>query len=222
MGAERDRISVRVHFLIVEVVVSLRIGPKLGIVLVGREHERRAAAPAPHQLGGDQFLLLRGVAVLPKKLAKLPHMLRKPAVGHVAAVARESFGLRAVGYDTVFVWIAEDELTRLQRIPGAGRRFFARLLNHRLRQTVAVAKMIVSVAERRNGVKVEHGEDLDAGAVGDKLLVLDDAAVVFRVVAREENDDRVQVGARKARPPNAEARSRPCRRASPPAPPCPA
>src|SRR3984957_3103660 len=36
MGAERDRISVRVHLLVVEVVVSLRISTKLGIVLVGR------------------------------------------------------------------------------------------------------------------------------------------------------------------------------------------
>src|SRR3984957_16969494 len=35
MGAERDRISVRVHLLVVEVVVSLRIGPQFGIVLVG-------------------------------------------------------------------------------------------------------------------------------------------------------------------------------------------
>ena len=99
-------------------------------------------------------------------------MLRKSAVGHVAAVARESFGLRVIGYDTVFVRIAEDELTRLQRIPGAGCRLLARPLDHRLRKTVAVAKMIVSIVKRRNGLKVEHREDLDAGAAGDKLLVL--------------------------------------------------
>ena len=144
-GAERDRIAVRVHLLVVEVVVSLRIGPKLGIVLVGREHERRAAAPAAHQLGRDQFLLLRGVAVLAEEVAKLPDMLRKPAVGHVAAVPRENFGLRAIGYDTVFVRVAKDELARLQRIAGAGRRLLAGPLDDRLRQTVAVAKMIVRI-----------------------------------------------------------------------------
>ena len=147
MGAERDRISVRVHLLVVEVVVPLRICPKLGIVLVGRQHERGAAAPAAHQLGCDQFLLVRGLAVLAKEVAKPPDMLREPAVGHVAAVEREIFGLRIIGYDTVFVWIAEDELTRLQRSPGAGRRLLARPLDHRLRKTVAVAKMIVSIGQ---------------------------------------------------------------------------
>ena len=58
--------------------------------------------------------------------------------------------------------------------------------------------MLVRVAKRRNGVKVEHRQHFDAGATGDELFVLRDAAVVFRVVPREENDDRVQVGARKS------------------------
>ena len=58
--------------------------------------------------------------------------------------------------------------------------------------------MLVRIVKRRNGVKVEHGQHFDAGAAGDELLVLRDAAVVFRVVPREENDDRVQVGARKS------------------------
>ena len=113
MGAEWDSISVRVHFLVVEVVVSLRIGAKLRIILVRRQHERRAAAPAPHELGGDQLLLFRRLAMLAKEVAKPPNMLREPAVGHIAAVARERFGLGAFGYDTVFVRAAKDELTRL-------------------------------------------------------------------------------------------------------------
>ncbi len=82
----------RVHLLVGEVVISLRVGAELGIVFFGREHERRAAAPAPHQLGGDQFLLLRSVAVLAEKLAKLPHMLLEPPIGHEGAVPRENFG----------------------------------------------------------------------------------------------------------------------------------
>ena len=145
MGAKRDRISVRIHLLVVEIVVSLRIGPELGIILFGREHERRAAAPATHQLGGDQLLLFRSLAVLAKEVAKPPDMLRQPAIGHVAAVPRENFGLRAVGRDAIFVRVAKDELAGLQGIAGAGRRLFAIPLDGRLRQSVPVAKMIVSV-----------------------------------------------------------------------------
>ena len=80
--------------------------------------------------------------------------------------------------------------------PGVGSSPVA--LDHRLRQTVAVAKMIVSVIKRWDGLKVEHREDLDAGTAGDKLLVFKDAPVVFRVISREENDDRVQIGPLKA------------------------
>ena len=56
--------------------------------------------------------------------------------------------------------------------------------------------MLMRVAERRDGVKVEHGEDLDAGAVGEKLPMLRGAPVVLRLVPRKENDDRMQIGAR--------------------------
>ena len=191
----------RVHLLVGEVVVALHVGAEGRIVSFGRQHERRAAAPAPHQLGRDQFLLLRSVAVLPEKLAKLPHMLLEPPVGHVAAVLRQNFGPRAVGYDAVFVGIAKNELSWLQRLAGSGRRFVAVSLDGRLRQPVAVAEMLVRVSERRNGLKVEHGEDLDAGAAGDKLPVLRDAPVMLRLVPRKENDDRMQIGARKTADP---------------------
>ena len=135
--------------------------------------------------------------MLAKEVAKPPDMLREPAIGHIAAVARENFRLRAVRRDAVFVRVAQDELTRLQGIPGAGRGLLARPLNDRLRQTVPVTEMIMGVIKRRNGVKVEHGEDLDAGAAGDKLLVLRDAPVMLRLVPREENDDGMQIGTRK-------------------------
>ena len=46
-------------------------------------------------------------------------------------------------------------------------------------------------------LKVEHREDLDAGAAGDKLSVLRDAPVLLRFVPRKENDDRMQIGAGK-------------------------
>ncbi len=62
--AERHGIPVRVHLLVVEVVVPLRVGPERRIVLVRRQHERGAAAPAAHELRGDEFLFLRRLAVL--------------------------------------------------------------------------------------------------------------------------------------------------------------
>src|SRR5262249_22706129 len=40
---------------IVKVVVSLRVGTERGIVLVRRQRQRRAAAPAADQLRGDQL-----------------------------------------------------------------------------------------------------------------------------------------------------------------------
>ena len=107
------------------------------------------------------------------------------------------FGLRAVGRDAVFVRVAQDELARLQRIAGAGRGLLARPLDDRLRQTVPIAEMIVSMIKRRNGPEVERREDLHAGAIGDKLRVLRDAAVMFRLVPRKEDDNGMQIGTRK-------------------------
>src|SRR4029077_11835291 len=48
MRTERHRISMRIHLLVVEVVVPLRVGAKCRIVFLGRQYERRAAAPAAH------------------------------------------------------------------------------------------------------------------------------------------------------------------------------
>ena len=123
----------RVQLLVGEVVVPLHVGARAsGSSLLGREHERRAAAPAAHQLGGDQFLLFGGLAVLAEEIAKLPHMLFEPAIGHVAAVPRQNFRLGAVGYDAVLVGVAKDELAGLQRLAGSGRRCYAVSLDGRL------------------------------------------------------------------------------------------
>ena len=84
----------RVRLLVGEVVVALHVGAEGRIVFFGRKHERRAAAPTPHQLGRDQFLLFRRFAVLAEKFAKFADVLFEPPVGHVTAVAREDFGLR--------------------------------------------------------------------------------------------------------------------------------
>ena len=87
MRAERTCISERIHLLVVEVVVAHRIRAELGIVLVRREHQWRTAAPAPHELRRQQFLLFRRFRVLEQIVAKRPDVLLQPAVRHVAAVA---------------------------------------------------------------------------------------------------------------------------------------
>ena len=62
--AQRNRIAERVHLLVVEVVVALRVCAQLGVIRLGRKHEWRAAAPAAHELGGDELLLLWRLTVL--------------------------------------------------------------------------------------------------------------------------------------------------------------
>ena len=43
-------------------------------------------------------------------------MLFEPAIGDVAAVPRQNFRPGAVGYDTVLVGVAKDELAGLQKL----------------------------------------------------------------------------------------------------------
>ena len=62
--AQGNRITVRVHLRIVEIVVPLRIGAELRVVFFGREHQGSAAAPAAHQFRRYQFLLFVCIAVL--------------------------------------------------------------------------------------------------------------------------------------------------------------
>jgi hypothetical protein len=49
----------RVLGLIEEVVVTPRVGAQLGVISLQRERQRRAAWPAPDNLGGQQRLLGR-------------------------------------------------------------------------------------------------------------------------------------------------------------------
>ncbi len=99
-------------------------------------------------------------------------MLLQTAVSHVAAVAGQYLGQRAIGDHAIFVRIPEDELARLQRRARAGRRILAAALDSRLGQPVAIAEVVVGVIERRDGLEIEHGEKLDAWACGDEFFVL--------------------------------------------------
>ena len=78
--------------------------------------------------------------------------------------------------------------------PGVG--VDAHALDFGLRHAIAVAEVIVCVLERRSGFEVERRERLHARELWRVLLVLPDAALAFRDVAREEDHDGVEIGTR--------------------------
>ncbi len=87
MRAERTGIAVWIHRAVVEIIVAHGIRTQFRIVLFGRQHQRRAAAPTPHEFRGQQLLPLGTFGVLLQVVAKDSDMLLQPAVRHVAAVA---------------------------------------------------------------------------------------------------------------------------------------
>ena len=193
--AERNGVAVRIHLRVVEVVVALRIGAELRIVLLGRQHQRSAAAPAAHQLRRDQFLLLGCVAVLLQEIAETPDVLLEAPVGEKAAVARQDLGLRQRDRSAVLVGVAEEKLSRLERRARAWRRHLAGSLDRRLRQPIAVAEMVVRVVERRCRLEVECRKHFDTGATRDAYCSCSvDTSLALRDITREEDDDGVEIG----------------------------
>ena len=95
--------------------------------------------------------------------------------------------------------------------------------DHRLREPVAVAEMVVGVVERRGGVQVEARQhSARPSAAGQQLVVLASHARAARR-RRGRTGWRSRAGHRRpARPPSARAHWPRCRRGSPRAPPCPA
>ena len=120
-------------------------------------------------------------------------MLLQPPIRHVTPVARQHLRLGKIGDRAVLVRIAEDELARFQRGTGAGGRFLAGALHHRLRQPVPEPEMVVGVVERRCRVEVEVGQTPDAVGSRQQLVVLGDRAPALLVGAGEQDRDRVQV-----------------------------
>ncbi len=112
-------------------------------------------------------------------------MFLQAAIGHVAAITREFRWLREISDDALFVWIAEDEFSCLERPARARRGLFPRALDYRLGQAVPEAEVIVGVVERRCGVQVEMRQHSHPGASLDQLPVHGGAPVMLGIVAGE-------------------------------------
>ena len=108
-------------------------------------------------------------------------------------------GCGSVRTSAVLVRVAEDELARLERRARCRASAHRRALDRRLRQPVAVAEVIVRIVERRRGFEIERGKHFDAGESREQTLdAPPGAALALRDVARKEDDDRVEVGARQS------------------------
>src|SRR5580700_4104807 len=154
--AERYRIAMGIHLLIVEVVVALRIGTERRIVLVGCQHQRCAAAPAAHQLCCNQFLFFGRLSVLAQEVAELADMLLQAAISHIAAVAGQNLRLWQIGGRSVFVRVAEDEFAGFEQPPGPGSRNLSGVFHDRLGEPVAVPEMVMCIVEWRRRLQVQR------------------------------------------------------------------
>ena len=85
---------------------------------LGREVDRRAVAPAPDDLGREQFLAAGIQLRCPRQLVpEGGHVLVELPVDEEGAVGGELVGSRRVGQNVLLVGIAEDELARADRPP---------------------------------------------------------------------------------------------------------
>src|SRR5436190_22928925 len=116
-------------------------------------------------------------------------MLLQPAIGHEAAVARESFGLRQIGGRSSFVRVAEDEFTRLARRAVARGRHLATVFNDGLRESIAIAEVVVGIDEWRYGVQVKRREYLAVDALRNEYVVLHHASLALRCIAGQKDND---------------------------------
>ena len=98
-----------------EGVVAFWVGPKFGIVLLWSQCQRRPAAPAPNDLGGQPLLLGAVLGVLAQILAEGGYARVQLAEDRVGAVAAQHLGLRDWGDVVELILVPQDELTGLER-----------------------------------------------------------------------------------------------------------
>src|SRR5690349_14533283 len=74
---------------VIKIVVALRVGAECGIVNIGGEHERSAAAPASDQLRSEQFLFCFGASMRAEEPIERTDARLVFAKADISAVATE-------------------------------------------------------------------------------------------------------------------------------------
>jgi hypothetical protein len=87
VGAERALEPLGVVRGVHEGVVACRVGPEAGVVALRGERQRRAARPAPDELGREQLLVLAALGLSAEVLAVFRDAGLKHPEDDVAAVA---------------------------------------------------------------------------------------------------------------------------------------
>src|SRR5262249_14526738 len=149
-------ITLRVHFCVIEIVITLVISAKCGIVLLGREDKRSSTPPTSHQFRRNQLLALGcWSTMLAEKLAKSTDMLLQSAIGHERAISGENFRIWQRHHLAAFILMSENEFTRFYRRTRAGRRLYSASFDLGFRKPVAITEMLVRVVKRWNTGKVQ-------------------------------------------------------------------
>src|SRR5262249_13480256 len=158
VASERRLTAARVPGVI-EIVVPVRIRAERGIVHVRSQGQRSAAAPATHQLRGQQFpLFLRGSMRVEESIEGA-HARLILAQTHKGPVAAEYVRLRHRQRNPGLARISEDELARPDR-PSLTRQRIDVALDRRLVDAVFVPQRI-EVPRLRT--EVLYVQDLDPG-----------------------------------------------------------
>ena len=123
-----------------------------------RERQRRAAAPAPHQLRREQLPLLLGLGVLVQEAIERPDARLVLAQPDERAVASQHVGPRHRKRHAGLAGIAEDELAGLDRRSLAGQGIDAAALDGGLADRILVAQRVEVARLGAEVLRHQHGE----------------------------------------------------------------
>ncbi len=183
-----------------ERVVAAGVGDDPRIGPAGRHRERRAVAPAAHDLRGQQLLAAPEVAgALGELAAERGDVLAQLAVDEVRPVDRELVGIRRDRQRALLVGVAEDELAGPDRAPAvlAVRRALARArldagaLDGRLREAVGEPEVLRPVGERRAHLIDDDRQPAGLGRAADPGVVLGQRLLGLGADHHEHVDARV-------------------------------
>src|SRR6516165_10528322 len=103
--------------------------------------------------------------------------------------------LRQIGGRSCFVRVTEDEFTRLERRTRAGCGRLATAFNDGLRESIAIAEVVVRIDKWWYGRQVKRREHFHVPALRDEFVVLRHASLALRFIAGEKDNDGVETGA---------------------------